>query len=186
MCKEAPLTAPPRWHGGKEPACQCRGHGFSPCARKIPGGGSGSPLQYSCLEYPMYRGAWWLQSMGSQRVGHNLSTHTHTYTHTHTHTNIPQVFFFLSLLHLPKSDPLGLLRQPHIQCILYPTTSMILKKKKSLPCISPIRILHLFLFILFFKIFISTWTTFKVFIEFVAVFFSVSCFAFLATRHVAS
>ena len=110
----------------------------------------------------------------------------HTHTHTHTHTNIPQVFFFLSLLHLPKSDPLGLLRQPPIQCILYPTTSMILKKKKSLPCISPIRILHLFLFILFFKIFISTWTTFKVFIEFVAVFFSVSCFAFLATRHVAS
>ena len=22
--------------------------------------GKGNPLQYSCLEYPMYRGAWWL------------------------------------------------------------------------------------------------------------------------------
>ena len=136
-------------------------------ARKIP-----------CTEEPGGYSPW----------GHKESdtTWAHTHTHTHTHTNIPQVFFFLSLLHLPKSDPLGLLRQPPIQCILYPTTSMILKKKKSLPCISPIRILHLFLFILFFKIFISTWTTFKVFIEFVAVFFSVSCFAFLATRHVAS
>ena len=26
-----------------------------------------------------------LQSMGSQRVGHNLATNTHTHTHTHTH-----------------------------------------------------------------------------------------------------
>jgi len=28
-----------------------------------------------------------LQSMGSQRVGHNWATHTHTYTHKHTHTH---------------------------------------------------------------------------------------------------
>ena len=27
-----------------------------------------------------------LQSMGSQRVGHDLATITHTHTHTHTHT----------------------------------------------------------------------------------------------------
>ena len=26
---------------------------------RSPGGGHGSPLQYSCLEYPMDRGAWW-------------------------------------------------------------------------------------------------------------------------------
>ena len=24
-----------------------------------PGGGHGNPLQYSCLQYPMDRGAWW-------------------------------------------------------------------------------------------------------------------------------
>ena len=35
------------------------------------GGGHGNLLQYSCLENPMDRGAWWLQFMGSQRVGHN-------------------------------------------------------------------------------------------------------------------
>ena len=40
----------------------------------IPGSGgslgerNGYPLQYSCLENPMDRGAWWLQSMGLQRV----------------------------------------------------------------------------------------------------------------------
>ena len=27
-----------------------------------------------------------VQSLGSQRVGHDLATHTHPYTHTHTNT----------------------------------------------------------------------------------------------------
>ena len=26
---------------------------------RTPGGGNGTPLQYSCLENPMDRGAWW-------------------------------------------------------------------------------------------------------------------------------
>ena len=26
---------------------------------RIPGEGNGNPLQYSCLETPMNRGAWW-------------------------------------------------------------------------------------------------------------------------------
>ena len=36
-----------------------------------PGEGNGNPLQCSCLENPMDRGAWGLQSIGLQRVGHN-------------------------------------------------------------------------------------------------------------------
>ena len=46
---------------GKELPCQCtrrRRHGFNPWVGKIPGGGHGNPLQYSCLENPMDRGAW--------------------------------------------------------------------------------------------------------------------------------
>ena len=35
---------------------------------RFPGGGHGIPLQYSCLENLMDRGAW---SMESQRVGHD-------------------------------------------------------------------------------------------------------------------
>ena len=31
---------------------------------RSPGEGNGNPLQCSCLENPMDRGAWWLQSMG--------------------------------------------------------------------------------------------------------------------------
>ena len=46
---------------GKEPACQCRRHKrcrFDPWIGKIPGGGHGYLLQYSCLENSMDRGAW--------------------------------------------------------------------------------------------------------------------------------
>ena len=35
-----------------------------------PGGGNGIPLQYSCQENPMDRGAWGATVMGSQK-GHN-------------------------------------------------------------------------------------------------------------------
>ena len=35
------------------------------------GEGKGCPLQYSCLKNSMGRGAWFLQSMGLQRVGHD-------------------------------------------------------------------------------------------------------------------
>ena len=38
---------------------------------RSPGEGNGTPLQYSCLENPMDKGAGGLQSMGSQRVGHD-------------------------------------------------------------------------------------------------------------------
>ena len=34
-------------------------HRFDPWVRKFPGGGHGNPLQYSCLDNPMDRGAWW-------------------------------------------------------------------------------------------------------------------------------
>ena len=35
-----------------------RDEGSSPWSERSPGGGHGNPLQYSCLENPMDRGAW--------------------------------------------------------------------------------------------------------------------------------
>ena len=35
------------------------------------GGGPGNPLQYSCLENPMDRGAWRATAHGSQRARHD-------------------------------------------------------------------------------------------------------------------
>ena len=36
-----------------------RDAGLIPGLGRSPGGGHGNPLQYSCLENPMDRGAWW-------------------------------------------------------------------------------------------------------------------------------
>ena len=52
-----------------------RDAGLIPESGRRPGGGHGSPLQYSCLENPMDRGAWGLQS---QRVRQNWSDYPHT------------------------------------------------------------------------------------------------------------
>ena len=41
-----------------------RNEGSIPELRGFPGGGHGSPLQYSCLENPMDRGAWWVTVHG--------------------------------------------------------------------------------------------------------------------------
>ena len=47
---------------GKEFACKAGDTGDTgliPGSGRCPGGGNGNPLQYSCLENPMDRGAWW-------------------------------------------------------------------------------------------------------------------------------
>ena len=41
---------------------------------RSPGEGNGNPLQYSCLENPMDKGALWAIVYGIARVGHNLAT----------------------------------------------------------------------------------------------------------------
>ena len=56
---------------GKESACNAGDPGLIPRTRRSPGEGNGNPLQYSCLENPMDRGAWWTAVHGSQRVGHD-------------------------------------------------------------------------------------------------------------------
>ena len=46
---------------------------------RSPGEGNGSPLQYSCLENPMDRGAWWGTVPGVARVRHDsVAEHKHT------------------------------------------------------------------------------------------------------------
>ena len=54
----------------KESACNAEDLDLIPGLERSPGEGNGYPLHYSCLEIPMDRGAC-LQSMGSQRVGHD-------------------------------------------------------------------------------------------------------------------
>ena len=56
--------------------------GSIPGSGRTSGGGHGNPLQYSCLENPMDRGAWWAIDHSvakSWTLQKWLSTHTHTH-----------------------------------------------------------------------------------------------------------
>ena len=48
----------PGGSGGKASACSAGDPGSIPGSGRSPGEGNGNPLQYSCLENPMDRGAW--------------------------------------------------------------------------------------------------------------------------------
>ena len=77
----------PRGPSGKEPTCQgrrCKRHGgFDPWSGRSSVGNS-TPLQYSCLENPMDRGAWRATVHGVAKSWTRLSTRACTHTHTHT------------------------------------------------------------------------------------------------------
>ena len=60
--------------------------GSVPGVGGIPGGGHGNPLQYSCLENPMDRGAQQAIVNGATKSW-TLSDKAYTHTHTHTHTH---------------------------------------------------------------------------------------------------
>ena len=48
--------------------------GSIPGSGRCPGEGNGNPLQYSCLENTMDRGAWQATVHGDERVRHDLAT----------------------------------------------------------------------------------------------------------------
>ena len=58
-----------------------------------PGGRNRNPLQYSCLENPMDRGAWQATVLGVPKSWTQHRAHTHT--HTHTHCVLLHYFSFL-------------------------------------------------------------------------------------------
>ena len=64
---------------GKESACNAGDLGSIPGLGRPPGEGSGNPLQYSCLENPMNRGAWWATVHGVARVRHDLASKPHNW-----------------------------------------------------------------------------------------------------------
>ena len=61
----------------KKSACKAGNTGdmsLIPGSGRSPGGGNGSPLQYSFLGNPKDRGAWWATVHGLTRVRHDLVT----------------------------------------------------------------------------------------------------------------
>ena len=63
----------------KDSACNAEATGSIPRSGRSPGEGNGNPVQYSCLENPMDRGAWWAtvcRVADSQTRLKQLSTHS--------------------------------------------------------------------------------------------------------------
>ena len=55
----------------KESACNGEDPGLIPGLKRCPGEGNGNPLQDSCLENSMDKGAWCVTVHGSQTVRHD-------------------------------------------------------------------------------------------------------------------
>ena len=97
----------PRWHSGKEAACQCRRHkmsGFDPWVEKIPWNRKWHATPVFSLENSMERKAWWATVHGVTKSQTLLSMCAHTHTHTHTHTLLTAVISNFSC-----SNSLGIL-----------------------------------------------------------------------------
>ena len=84
--------------------------GSIPESERSPGGGNGNPLQYSCLENPMDRGARW----ATQRVGHNWAH----IAYTHSFLLASQVFGFCGgcCLQAYGGRGPGLTQHPPVPC----------------------------------------------------------------------
>ena len=80
LLPEAILEIPPLYPSAiylllvQESAFNAGDLGSIPGLGRSPGEGKGNPLQYSCLENPMERGAWQAKVHGVARVGHDLAT----------------------------------------------------------------------------------------------------------------
>ena len=63
----------------KASACNAGDLGSIPGLGRSPGEGNGTPLQYSCLENPVGRGAWWATVHRVAKSWTQLSSFTFTF-----------------------------------------------------------------------------------------------------------
>ena len=90
----------PRWLSGKESAYQCRRlrkGKFNSWVGRSPEGGNGNPLQYSCLENPMDRGAWWATLHGVTKSQTWLGTHAQNHQLSWSYTPDQQELWKISI-----------------------------------------------------------------------------------------
>ena len=63
----------PGGSAGRNSPANAGDKGLIPGSGRSPGEGNGNPLQYSCLEKPMDRGAWWATVHGVAKSQARLS-----------------------------------------------------------------------------------------------------------------
>ena len=109
------------------------GHDWATELNWTDGEGNGKSLQYFCLENPMDRGAWQLQSIGSQKNRHDLAIkqhhHQYTYTHTHTHTH---TFVDIKLEYTTRFV-LSILQVMDITCVSFHTCIILGEQRQDIP-----------------------------------------------------
>ena len=71
--------------------------GLIPGLGRCPGGGNGNPLQYSCLENPMDRGAWQAIVHGVAKSRTQLSMRECMHIYTQTHSKKTVLLFILRI-----------------------------------------------------------------------------------------
>ena len=88
----------PRGSDGKESASSAGDMGLIPRSGRCPGEGNSYPLQYSCLENPMDRRAWWSPKVKtvSEMRGHLVSPRVETEELNPVFSGLSLVFFFFS------------------------------------------------------------------------------------------
>ena len=79
---------------GKESTCKARDLGSIPGLGRSPGGGHGKPLQYSCLENSMDRGAWYATVHGVTKSQTQLSDQAQHSTVCICQSQSPSLFLF--------------------------------------------------------------------------------------------
>ena len=73
----------PQWLSGKKSTCNAGDAGLNPGSGRLPGGGNGSPLLYSCRGSPMERGVWpatvhGIKESDTTENTHNMRNTSHT------------------------------------------------------------------------------------------------------------
>ena len=93
---------------GKESACNAGDLGLIPESGRSPGEGNGNPLQHSCVEDPMDRGAWWATV---HSVAESDTTKILMHTHIHQVEDGMMMLIFLTSINksLNSVDPSFLL-----------------------------------------------------------------------------
>ena len=100
--------------GVKESACNAGDLGLTPGSGRSPGEGHGNPLQYSCLENSMDRGAGGLQSMESQESDKTEQLNHHQWgERSNVHRTKCVVCCFITLSSVGKPDGKQVSRSMH-------------------------------------------------------------------------
>ena len=97
---------------GQESTCNAGDPGSIPGWGRSPGEGNGNPLQYSCLETPMDRGAWQATVHGVAKSRTWLRDYTPTHTYIYMLSRFSYVWLFAILRTVAHQAPLsmGILR----------------------------------------------------------------------------